>query len=100
MIDVDTSCAVVTGANAGIGKEVTAGLMKQGVHVIMACRNRARCEAARAQLLTRNLKGSAECMDLDVANVDSVRTFAANLKRRLGATQRLRVLVNNAGTVC
>jgi short-subunit dehydrogenase len=53
---------IVTGANAGIGKEVTAGLMQEGSHVVMACRNMQQCEAARAELSGRQLTGTCECI--------------------------------------
>ena len=52
---------IVTGANAGIGKEITAGLMDQGGHVVMACRNMQQCAAAKSELEGRKLRGSCEC---------------------------------------
>lgn len=52
---------IVTGANAGIGREITAGLMRDpGAHVVMACRNMEQCEAVRAEL-SQLLPGSCEC---------------------------------------
>lgn len=53
--------AIVTGANAGIGKEITAGLMHTGAHVVMGCRNMEACEVARAELQKRDLPGTCEC---------------------------------------
>ena len=47
---------VVTGANSGIGKEVTWELARRGGRVYMACRDVDRCEAARREIVvdTRN----------------------------------------------
>ncbi len=42
--------AVVTGANAGLGLEVTRMLAAAGAEVVMACRNAARAERAAAQV--------------------------------------------------
>jgi NAD(P)-dependent dehydrogenase (short-subunit alcohol dehydrogenase family) len=52
---------IVTGANAGIGKEIAAGLMQDGSHVVMACRNMQQCELAQAELGQRQLPGTCEC---------------------------------------
>lgn len=66
----------------------------------MACRNNARCEEARAELMQRGLPGTAECMQVHLDNMTSVRAFAANVVQKLHRAKRqLRVLVNNAG-VC
>ncbi len=74
--------------------------MRHGCHVIMACRNNARCEEARAELMQRGLPGTAECMQVHLDNMTSVRAFAANVVQKLHRAKRqLRVLVNNAG-VC
>jgi NAD(P)-dependent dehydrogenase (short-subunit alcohol dehydrogenase family) len=43
--------AIVTGANSGIGYEVTLGLVKKGVEVIMACRNMQKANEAKAKIL-------------------------------------------------
>ena len=43
--------AIVTGANSGIGYEVTLGLVKKDVEVIMACRNMQKAEEAKAKML-------------------------------------------------
>lgn len=72
--------------------------MQHGCHVIMACRNNARCEQARADLVQRGLPGTAECMQVHLDDMASVRTFAAQVVHKLQhAKRRLRVLVNNAG---
>ncbi|KAI8470175.1 MAG: hypothetical protein J3K34DRAFT_458972 [Monoraphidium minutum] len=89
---------IVTGANSGIGKEVAAGLMARGHHVVLACRNMDACGAAAAELAAAHPQGVCECSRVDLEDPASIRAFAARhraaLKKR-GAP--LRVLVNNAG---
>ena len=78
---------VVTGANTGLGLEVTSVLVHRGARVVMACRNLAKGAAARERLLDdRSLDpGSLDLRQLDVASLASVREFvaAANIGRRI-----------------
>lgn len=49
--DLVDKIAVVTGANSGIGKEVTLELAKRNAKVIMACRDMEKCEMVLVLLL-------------------------------------------------
>lgn len=88
--------AIVTGANAGIGKETVVGLAKTGMKVVMACRSPARAEAARADILVRVPNGDLEIMQLDLASLASVRAFAEAVR---AAHPKLDLLINNAGVM-
>ncbi len=85
--------AVVTGATSGIGKEIARGLVRQGLNVVVTARDVARGEVARRELATAG-SGSVSVLPLDVADLGSVRSFAAAFADR---HDRLDVLVNNAG---
>lgn len=85
---------LVTGANAGIGKEIARGLLQLGGHVVMACRSQERGEAARAELLRETGNPALELMLVDLASQAQVRSFAQAF---LEQHQALHVLVNNAG---
>jgi NAD(P)-dependent dehydrogenase (short-subunit alcohol dehydrogenase family) len=76
---------VVTGANSGLGYQTAKALVKAGADVVLACRNTAKADAVASELGSQ-----ATVAKLDLADLDSVRTFAAGLT---GAD----VLVNNAG---
>jgi NAD(P)-dependent dehydrogenase (short-subunit alcohol dehydrogenase family) len=82
--------AVVTGASAGLGLACAARLGARGWHVVLACRDRARGEEARAKI-----PGSSEVLALDVSCLGSVRAFAEEL--RAGERPPLRALICNAG---
>jgi len=62
---MDGKYCIVTGANAGIGKEIAAGIMEQGGHVVMACRNMVQCNQAQSELEQRRMPGSCECSRYD-----------------------------------
>lgn len=86
---------VLTGANTGIGKQTTLELAKQGARVVMACRDVARGESARAEILeATDGRGELEVRELDLASLESVRSFAAKANADLA---RIDVLINNAG---
>ncbi|MEO1254839.1 MAG: SDR family NAD(P)-dependent oxidoreductase [Bacteroidota bacterium] len=92
--DISGQVYIVTGANSGVGLETTRQLVKQGGHVVMACR---RTEAGEdvAKSFT-GLKGSYEVMKLDLADLQSVRNFTAEFLEKYN---RLDGLACNAGMV-
>jgi len=90
------SVAVVTGATGGIGKEIARGLAQARMTVVIGARSIERGEAAAAEIAASS-SGAAPApfvMQVDMADLASVRTFATSVGARFGA---LNVLVNNAG---
>jgi NAD(P)-dependent dehydrogenase (short-subunit alcohol dehydrogenase family) len=84
--------ALVTGANKGIGREISRQLAAQGTLVLVGARDRERGENAVAEL--RAMGHPVEFIQIDVTSQSSVDRAAAEVERRHG---RLDVLVNNAG---
>ncbi|WP_134668699.1 oxidoreductase [Halorussus marinus] len=94
--ELDDRTVVVTGANTGLGYEATRVFARKGADVVMACRSTDRGEAARRELRDGDLRGSLDVAALDLADLDSVRSFADEF----GATHDgLDVLCNNAGVM-
>jgi light-dependent protochlorophyllide reductase len=92
--DVSGKVYIVTGANSGVGLETTRQLVKQGGHVVMACRRPDAGEEAAKSF--GGLKGGYEVMKLDLADLESVRAFAAEFLEKY---DRLDGLACNAGLV-
>jgi NAD(P)-dependent dehydrogenase (short-subunit alcohol dehydrogenase family) len=92
--DLTGMTAVVTGANRGIGLEITRGLAGKGVHVMLAVRRTGRGEAAAVAIRATSPAASLEVMPLDLADLASVHRFAAAVRSRW---QALDLLINNAG---
>jgi NAD(P)-dependent dehydrogenase (short-subunit alcohol dehydrogenase family) len=91
--DLSGRVAVVTGANRGLGREVTRYLVGGGARVIMACRDEASGEAAADALRAAHPAGTLEVRPLDLAGLASVQKFADGL----AGEPRLDILGNNAG---
>jgi NAD(P)-dependent dehydrogenase (short-subunit alcohol dehydrogenase family) len=85
----------VTGANAGIGYFASEQFASAGAHVILACRDPERAEAAISAIRRRVPGASVEAMPIDVADRASVARAAASLVER----ERIDVLMLNAGIV-
>ncbi|MQY38266.1 hypothetical protein SRB17_62760 [Streptomyces sp. RB17] len=86
--DLTGRTAVITGANSGLGLVTAEALARAGAHVVFAVRDLARGGAAAAKA-----SGSTEVRRLDLADLDSVREFAAGWDRPLD------LLINNAGVM-
>ncbi len=85
---------VITGANAGIGEATAVAVARMGATTVLACRNPAKAEEAAGRVQARSASDRVELVELDLADLDSVRRAAAELLERF---DRLDVLVNNAG---
>ena len=96
MPDQTGRVAVVTGANGGLGLESTRTLARKGATVIMGVRNQQKAEAANAELLAENPSARLEMHPLDLASLDSVRSFAATV---LESHDIIDLLINNAGVM-
>ncbi|XP_067648774.1 retinol dehydrogenase 12-like isoform X2 [Haliotis asinina] len=85
---------IVTGANSGIGFEAAKYLCDGGNEVILACRNEEKGKAAVGKILKANPNALASFMQLDLADLSSVRQFVEDFHQ---SGRKLHGLINNAG---
>lgn len=90
--DLSGQTVCITGANSGLGLEAARNLVIAGAHVIMACRNVGKAEAAAQSV--RGANGSVEVRELDLASLASIRRFSDQL---ISDGIALNGLMNNAG---
>ncbi|AFZ12600.1 3-oxoacyl-(acyl-carrier-protein) reductase [Crinalium epipsammum PCC 9333] len=83
---------IITGASAGIGKELAITLAKQSANLVLAARNQAAIEET-ASICIQN-GGKAIAVPTDVTNPEDCRKLIETAKDTFGAID---VLVNNAG---
>ena len=86
---------LITGANAGIGKDVARqlALRPEMARIYLACRNKDRATTAKAELEAKTGRRIFDIILMDVADLGSVRAGLAGISGSLDA------LVMNAGTV-
>ena len=89
---MDGEVCVVTGATSGIGKATATALARLGAQVVLVGRDRGRGEATAAEVAA----AGALLPRLEIADLASMAQVRA-LAGRLGALERIDVLVNNAG---
>ncbi len=85
---------LVTGGNTGIGRATVLGLAQRGGRVYIACRSAAKGAEAAAAIRGSTGNESVWVLPLDLADLESVRSCAAEF---LARGEPLHVLVNNAG---
>jgi NAD(P)-dependent dehydrogenase (short-subunit alcohol dehydrogenase family) len=87
---------IVTGANSGIGFEAARQLAAHGGRVVLAVRSEAKGQGAVARIRAAQPDAAVEVRALDLADLDSVRAFAAAILTDKIAVD---VLINNAGVM-
>src|ERR1700760_135151 len=87
---------LITGANSGIGYHAALKLARKGAHVVFACRDQGRGEAAIARLHADSPGTRAELLIVDLASLTSVRDATA---KELARNLPIHILVNNAGVM-
>jgi NAD(P)-dependent dehydrogenase (short-subunit alcohol dehydrogenase family) len=92
--DQDDRVVVITGSNSGIGQRAAATLAARGATVVLACRNQDKAEAAADEIRREASGGHVEVAVLDLASLESIHSFAADLHH-----ERIDVLINNAGVM-
>jgi NAD(P)-dependent dehydrogenase (short-subunit alcohol dehydrogenase family) len=97
-IDLHGKRILVTGVSAGIGVETARALAANGAHVVGAARDLVKAEAATAQVQKDAAAngGSFELVELDLADLKSVRACADRL---MAKGELFDVVIANAGVM-
>ncbi|MDP4084299.1 MAG: oxidoreductase [Bacillota bacterium] len=94
--DLNGKRIIITGANSGIGFEAAKALTQKGAEVIIAVRNIQKGKVACDSIKDENPKAEIMVMELNLADLTSVRDFATNI---INQFNNLDILINNAGVM-
>lgn len=88
---------IITGANSGLGFECAKTIAKanKGWHIVIACRNLEKGEAAKNKINADTRYSEISVMELDLASLQSVRKFVSQYSK--SNFPPLHGLINNAG---
>lgn len=92
--EFNNKVALITGANKGLGFEMSRQLAQYGLTVLIAARKLEVAEAAATTLRNEGLK--AEAIALDVNDRTQIQAAVEEIQARFG---KLDVLINNAGVM-
>lgn len=87
---------VITGATSGIGLATAAALAERGFRLLLVARSPIRADAAREAIARR---APAARVDVEQADLASLRSIAEAAPRILARCPRIDVLLNDAGVV-
>ena len=88
--------AIITGADGGMGTEITRAVAEAGYHIIMACYRPSKAEPIRQRLVNETGNVNLEVMAVDLSSMASTASFADRIvERHLPVS----LLMNNAGTM-
>jgi len=87
---------VITGATSGIGKETALGLAKKDYALYLLVRNTIKGDQLKQEIISQTGNKNIHVIKCDLADLQSVREAAEELKAKLFAVN---VLINNAGGI-
>lgn len=86
--------ALITGANSGLGLATARALAQRSFDLVLLCRNQQKGREAQADVQRANPAVKVDLITADLANLDSVRQAAEQIKVKY---PKIDVLINNAG---
>lgn len=93
---ITVKLAVITGADGGMGTEITRAAAKAGYRIVMACYRPEKAEKVKEMLVRDTGNPHIEVLGVDLSSLASVAAFAEILLKRGDAVG---LLMNNAGTM-
>lgn len=93
---VEVELAVITGADGGMGTEITRAVANAGYKIVMACYRPEKAEKVRRMLVRDTGNECIEVLSVDLSSLVSVAALAETLLER---GEPVGLLMNNAGTM-
>jgi NAD(P)-dependent dehydrogenase (short-subunit alcohol dehydrogenase family) len=95
-LDLGGQVVVITGGNVGLGYEAAIDLARRNARIVLGCRSTTKGQQAVEAIQTATGNAAVECLELDLASLESVRTFAATIKSKYEPSS-IHSIILNAG---
>lgn len=89
--------AIITGADGGMGYEITKAVAAAGYHVIMICYTSIKGEEKKSRIILDTGNNNIEVIQSDLSSMECVLNTVNKIKKR---TSSVELLMNNAGVMC
>ena len=89
---LDNKVAIITGGNAGVGKEIAKLFASEGAKVVISARRQQVLEETAKEI--EEAGGTVLCVPTDISKVDDVKNLVSKTVETFG---QLDILINNAG---
>ena len=89
---LDNKVAIITGGNAGVGKEIAKLFASEGAKVVISARRQQVLEEAAKEI--EEAGGTVLCVPTDISKVGDVKNLVSKTVETFG---QLDILINNAG---
>ena len=93
---MDEGLTIITGADSGMGREITLAVAKSGSPILMACRTVERANGVAEEIRDLSHNSHIEVRPINLASLASVDAFT---KQLLSEKRPIRRIVNNAGVL-
>ena len=91
---LDNKVAIITGGNAGVGKEIAKLFASEGAKVVISARRQQVLEEAAKEIEAAG--GTVLCVPTDISKIDDVKNLVSKTVETFG---QLDILINNAGVL-
>ena len=91
---LDNKVAIITGGNAGVGKEIAKLFASEGAKVVISARRQQVLEEVAKEI--EAVGGTVLCVPTDISKVDDVKSLVSKTVETFG---QLDILINNAGVL-